>query len=101
MSLAQIINTREDLDNLIGTQAHSDFIAVLKGSMTRKQDEQGYPENYNSPDYSGSVLEPLWVDVEDLTTIERFGFSKEELNAPSVGTGRDLSLHDLSLHDEQ
>jgi hypothetical protein len=81
MSLAQIINTREDLDNLKGTQAYLDFIAILKGSMTRKQDEQVYPENYNSPDYSGPVLDPLWIDVEDLTTIKRFGFSKEELNA--------------------
>ena len=30
---------------------------------------------------SGEVLEPIWLDVEDLATIERFGFTKDELLA--------------------
>lgn len=81
----QIINTREDLDSLQGTAAYAEFIALLKGSMTRRQDSQVYPDDYNQPEYAGEVLEPIWLDVEDLSTIERFGFSKEELAAdPSV-----------------
>jgi len=71
-----IINTREDLDALNDTDK-AQFIALLKGSMTRKQDSQVYPDDYNQPDYAGEVLEPIWVDVEDLRTIERFGFSRE------------------------
>jgi len=73
-----IINTREDLDALNDTDK-AQFIALLKGSMTRKQDSQVYPDDYNQPDYTGEVLEPIWIDVEDLRTIERFGFSREEL----------------------
>lgn len=71
-----VINTREDLDALIGTPEHDEFMAMLKGSMTRKQDVQVYPEGYNQPGYEGDKLEPIWEDVEDLSTIERFGFSK-------------------------
>ena len=73
-----IINTREDLDTLNDTDK-AQFIALLKGSMTRKQDSQVYPDDYNQPEYAGEVLEPIWIDVEDLRTIERFGFSREEL----------------------
>lgn len=73
-----IINTREDLDSLNDTDK-AQFIALLKGSMTRRQDSQVYPDDYNQPEYAGEVLEPIWIDVEDLRTIERFGFSKEEL----------------------
>jgi len=77
----QIINTREDLDSLAGTPAHDEFISLLKGSMTYRADSQSYPDDYNKPEYVGEVLEPIWIDVEDLVTIERFGFTKEELLA--------------------
>jgi hypothetical protein len=73
-----VINTRKDLDAIQGTAEHSEFMASLKGSMTRKQDVQEYPNGYNQPGYEGEVLEPIWNDVEDLTTIERFGFSKKD-----------------------
>lgn len=73
-----VINTREDLDAIQGTPEHDKFMAALKGSMTRKQDVRVYPDNYNNPDYDGEQLEPIWEDVEDLSTIERFGFSKAE-----------------------
>ena len=73
-----IINTRADLDAIIGTPEHAEFMQFLKGSMTRKQDVQVYPEGYNQPDYDGEKLEPVWEDVEDLSTIERFGFSKAD-----------------------
>lgn len=73
-----VINSREDLDALEGTDIHAEFMANLKGSMTRKIDVQVYPENYNQPDYQGEKLEPVWNDVEDLTTIEAFGFKKSD-----------------------
>lgn len=73
-----VINTRADLDALEGTDAHKEFMEKLKGSMMRKQDVQAYPENYNQPDYDGEKLEPVWDDVEDLSTIEAFGFTKND-----------------------
>lgn len=75
-----IINTRQDLDTLKGTEKYTDFIAYLKGTMTRKQDVQVYPEDYNKPEYNGPQLEPIWEDVEDLSTITRFGFTKADFN---------------------
>lgn len=74
-----IINTREDLDSIQGTPEHAEFMAMLKGSMTRKQNAQVYPDGYNMPDYEGEKLEPIWEDVEDLSIITRFGFNKKDL----------------------
>lgn len=74
-----VINTREDLDALAGTPAHDEFLDYLRGSITRKQDAQTYPEGYGTPDYEGPALDPVWQDVEDLSTIERFGFTKADL----------------------
>lgn len=75
-----IINSRADLDALQGTPEYDEFITKLKGSMTRKQNVQVYPEDYGTPEYSGPILEPIWEDIEDLTTITAFGFTKEELS---------------------
>lgn len=75
------INTREDLDAIAGTPEHAEFMQALKGSMTRKQDVQVYPDGYNQPGYEGPKLEPIWEDVEDLSTIQRFGFSKADFKA--------------------
>jgi len=77
--MKNIINTRADLDAIQGTPAHAEFMAALKGSMTRREDQAVYPENYGNPDYEGDPIDPVWVDVEDLSTIERFGFTKEEI----------------------
>lgn len=74
-----IINSRADLDALKGTKEHADFIGYLKGSMTRKTDIAEYPDDYNREGYDGSEIEPIWVEVEDLSTITRFGFTPEEL----------------------
>jgi hypothetical protein len=74
-----IINTREDLDAIVGTPEYNDFIVKLKGSMTRKQNVQVYPDGYNQPDYQGEKLDPIWIEIEDLSIIERFGFTKTEL----------------------
>lgn len=69
-----IINTRADLDALAGTREHAEFMRFLKGSMTRKQNVQVYPEGYGQPGYEGPTLDPIWEDVEDLMTITHFGF---------------------------
>lgn len=73
-----IINTRQDLDAIAGTPEHQEFMQFLAGSITRKQDSQSYPSNYNQPEYEGETLSPIWVDVEDLSVIERFGFTKAD-----------------------
>ncbi len=70
------INSRADLDKIQGTPEHTEFMKMLKGTMIIRQDTQTYPSNYNRPDYTGEKLEPIWDDVEDLSTIERFGFTK-------------------------
>lgn len=74
-----LVNTRADLDALAGTPAHADFMGYLRGGMTRKQDVAVYPDGYGMPGYSGEPVEPVWVEVEDLSTIEAFGFTKAEL----------------------
>jgi hypothetical protein len=73
-----VINTRADLDAAAGTKQHKEFMDRLKGSMTRRENQAVYPDNYNDPDYDGPAVDPVWVDVEDLTTIDRFGFSKAD-----------------------
>jgi hypothetical protein len=73
-----VINTREDLDSIAGTLEHAEFIEFLKGSMTRKQDVAVRPEGYGQPNYEGAVIAPAWEDVEDLSSITRFGFQKED-----------------------
>lgn len=73
-----VINTREDLEALKGTKEYDDFMQILKGSMLRKQDIQVYPEGYNQPDYQGEKLLPIWEEVEDLSIIARFGFTKAD-----------------------
>lgn len=75
-----VINTRADLDAISGTAEHADFMERIKGSITRTENQAEYPENYNDPDYDGPEIEPIWVDVEDLTTIERFGFAKVDFD---------------------
>jgi hypothetical protein len=73
-----IINTRADLDAIAGTPEHAEFMTFLKGTMTRKHDVAVRPEGYGQPDYEGEVIEPVWEDVEDLSTITAFGFQKSD-----------------------
>lgn len=73
-----VINTREDLDAITGTPEHDEFMKSLKGSMTRKQDVAVRPDGYSQSGYEGEVIPPVWEDVEDLSTIERFGFTKAD-----------------------
>jgi len=75
-----VINSRADLDAIAGTPEHAEFMTALKGSMTRKEDQAVYPEGYNEPGYEGDKIDPVWVDVKDLSTIERFGFTKADFS---------------------
>jgi hypothetical protein len=73
-----VINTREDLEKVKGTPEYDEFMKFLKGSMLRKQDVAVRPEGYGQPGYEGEIIPPVWQDVEDLSTIERFGFTKAD-----------------------
>ncbi len=78
MNSLPTINSREDLDSLQGTPEHDQFMNLLKGSMTLKQDTAIYPDGYGQPGYEGPAVEPVWTDIEDLSTIHRFGFDKSD-----------------------
>jgi hypothetical protein len=55
-----VINTREDLDAIVGTPDHDVFMAYLQGSIyLLRRDE----------------LNKTWIAKEDKSTIERFRFS--------------------------
>lgn len=75
-----VINTREDLDSLKDTNPaqYLEFMAYLKGSMTRQQNTAVYPDGYGQPGYEGPAVEPVWETVEDLSTIKRYGFKKSD-----------------------
>lgn len=75
-----VINTREDLDHLkdANPAQYLEFMAYLKGTMVRQQDNAVYPEGYGQPGYEGEAIEPVWQTIEDLSTIERFGFTKAD-----------------------
>lgn len=73
--MASIINTRADLDALAGTDEHTLFMEYLKGSMSIKKDAAVYPDNYGQPEYTGDTITPIWTEVQDLSVIERFGFT--------------------------
>lgn len=73
-----VINTREDLEKVKGTPEYDEFMKFLKGSMLRKQDVAVRPEGYGQPGYEGETIPPVWQDVEDLSTISRFGFTKSD-----------------------
>jgi len=75
---SQVINTRADLDSIRGTQAHADFMAYLNGSMTQKKNVAIYPDGYGQPGYEGDTVNPVWEEVEDLSVIEQFGFTKAD-----------------------
>lgn len=83
MSTKIVINTRADLDALAGSQAHTEFIAYLKGTLTRTTDVRVYPEGYDrnlkptDPGYLAPVLGP----VDDDSAAARFGFTRAELLA--------------------
>lgn len=60
---SNVINTRADLDAMIGTPDHDAFMAVLAGSLWRLEKD----------DTTG-----VWRAVEDDATVERFGFTRAD-----------------------
>jgi len=76
-----VINTRSDLDAIAGTPEHQEFMRFLKGSMSRQQDVAVRPEDYGQPEYEGEEIPPVWEEVEDLSTITSFGFTKADFNS--------------------
>ncbi len=73
-----LINTRADLDAIEGTFEHFQFMEFLRGSMVQRIDRAARPDNYGQSDYEGPEIAPQWEDVEDLSTIARFGFEKSD-----------------------
>ena len=70
--MQSVINSRADLDAIVGTPEHNEFLAMLRGSLWRlEKDDQAQ----------------AWVSVEDNATIERFGFTRADFpnaTAPSL-----------------
>ena len=58
-----MINTREDLNNIVGTEEYDNFIKLLEGSIFKLEKND---------------VNKTWILVEDLSTIEKFEFSKED-----------------------
>lgn len=58
-----LINTRADLDAIIGTPEHTSFMTMLAGSLWRVERDD---------------VAKTWVAVEDNSTIERFGFTRAD-----------------------
>lgn len=79
MSTMLIINTREDLNAIEGTTEHAQFMEYLRGSIKKPVNVQVYPEGYGTAEYEGEELSPIWEEIEDLSVIERFGFTKADL----------------------
>jgi len=73
------INSRADLESLRGTPEFADAMRNLAGSMTIRVNVAEYPEGYGEPEYDGPDIDPDWQDQEDLTTIERLGFTKQQV----------------------
>ena len=71
------INTRADLDALIGTEEYAAVMKALHGSMTVRVDAALYPPGYGGPGYAGPDVSPAWEEMENLETIERLGFTKD------------------------
>lgn len=80
-----VINTREDLDAIKGTPLWYEFMVYLRGTLTTKVDTAVRPENYNQPEYEGAEIPPVWEDVENLSVVESFGFTKEEVLKATEG----------------
>jgi hypothetical protein len=83
-----IINTRADLEMLKSdTTSYKAALEKLKSSMTAKTDTATYPDGYGQAGYTGNTVDPIWADTEDLSSIERLGFTKDEFEALCTAAG--------------
>jgi len=74
-----VINTRADLDALAGTAAHTQFMTSLRGTLWRLSKDDDLK---------------TWVATEDNTTIQRFGFTRDNFPdavAPALPIYIDIS----------
>ncbi len=78
MNLKQVINTKQDLENLIQSNPEEALkhIAYLRGSTINTVDVQVYPEDPNEP-----KPEPIFEQQEDLTTLNLLELTIEDLDA--------------------
>lgn len=58
-----MINTREDLDALVGTLEHEAFMAMLAGTLYRVERDD---------------VNKTWIAVADNSTIQRYGFVRSD-----------------------
>lgn len=86
--MTTIINTRADLEALKSdTAEYKSALGKLKASMTAKVDTATYPDGYGQTGYTGAKVDPVWTDKEDLSCIERLGFTKDEFEALCTAAG--------------
>lgn len=78
MKLKQVINTKQDLENLIQADPEEalKYIAYLRGSTVRTIDVQVYPEDQNQ-----EKPEPIFEQQVDLTTLNHLELTLEDLDA--------------------
>ena len=85
--IKKVIQTRADLEAIQGTPEYFEFVKLLKGSMVKKVCTTVYPEDYDQdlkPGDEGFI--PVEFEaVEDLSEIERFGFTRQELEGIEIG----------------
>ncbi|DAB41113.1 MAG TPA: hypothetical protein CFH81_02105 [Sulfurovum sp. UBA12169] len=74
------VRTREDYEALIYTDKQI-FRELLAGTIAKQRDIAVYPNEYSWELQEGDEghIAPILEDYEDLTVIERFGFTKEEV----------------------
>ena len=74
------VKTRADYEAL-SEEEKQKFRNFLKGTIVKQRDIQNYPSDYDWDLKEGDTgyLEPLLEEYEDLSVVERFGFSKLEL----------------------
>lgn len=75
------LNTRADLDALRGAPSYDAAMAALHGSLTTKVNVAVYPDGYGQPDYDGPAIDPVWQEQENLESITKLGFTKDEFAA--------------------
>lgn len=73
----QVINTKQDLMNLVDSNPQEALkqIEYLRGSTVKTVDVQVYPEDPNEP-----KPEPIFEQQEDLSTLNSFGLTIEDLD---------------------
>lgn len=85
--IKKVIQTRADLEAIQGTPEYFEFVKLLKGSMVKKVCTTAYPEDYDQDLKPGDegFIPVEFEEMEDLSEIERFGFTRHELEEIEIG----------------